>query len=104
MSLAIAPVANDVRHGRLSGRSRKPTRDAITERQRNRCHYCQRVMNPTQPDHSDPLAASLDHVIPLGRGGTDDEANLVVACVSCNARKDDYLPWEFELAVRFGLA
>jgi len=30
-----------------------------------------------------------DHVIPLGRGGTDVMHNLVPACISCNIRKGD---------------
>lgn len=28
-----------------------------------------------------------DHKIPVSRGGTDDEANLVTACKSCNRKK-----------------
>lgn len=30
------------------------------------------------------LAASLDHIMPHSRGGTNDENNLVTACASCN--------------------
>jgi 5-methylcytosine-specific restriction endonuclease McrA len=32
-------------------------------------------------------ATTVDHVIPLARGGTDDLANLVPACAVCNGRK-----------------
>lgn len=31
--------------------------------------------------------ATIDHVVPLSRGGTDDLDNLVLACNVCNARK-----------------
>jgi 5-methylcytosine-specific restriction endonuclease McrA len=33
--------------------------------------------------------ATLDHVVPRSKGGTDDESNLVVACYPCNQRKGD---------------
>lgn len=38
-----------------------------------------------------PPAATLvvDHVHPVVRGGTDDDSNLVAACVDCNAGKSD---------------
>jgi 5-methylcytosine-specific restriction endonuclease McrA len=39
--------------------------------------------------------ATLDHVIPLSRGGTHAPGNLVSACQSCNQRKGSLLPTEF---------
>lgn len=32
-------------------------------------------------------AATVDHVVPLARGGTHDLDNLVLACMGCNCRK-----------------
>ncbi|MFF1597681.1 HNH endonuclease [Streptomyces mirabilis] len=34
---------------------------------------------------------TVDHVIPLAKGGTHDRANLRVLCRSCNSRKRDSL-------------
>ncbi len=49
-----------------------------------RCVYCARSL---------PLeAATLDHVIPVARGGTDAPGNLVVACGACNRLKGDLPP------------
>lgn len=48
------------------------------------CAYCGDVA-PTQ----------VDHVIPLSRGGTDDRANLVPACKSCNMDKLNFTPEEW---------
>jgi len=33
----------------------------------------------------------VEHVIPTGRGGDDDEANLALACRACNLHKSDHL-------------
>lgn len=33
--------------------------------------------------------ASIDHVKPVSRGGTDDPDNLQTACVDCNNAKGD---------------
>jgi len=39
--------------------------------------------------------ATLDHVIPLSRGGSHQPGNLVAACHACNQRKGSLLPTEF---------
>jgi len=33
--------------------------------------------------------ASVDHVVPVVSGGTNDDSNLVAACWKCNLRKGD---------------
>lgn len=38
---------------------------------------------------------TLDHVVPLARGGAHDQGNLVSACAPCNRLKGDLLPFEF---------
>ncbi|WP_434478590.1 HNH endonuclease [Gemmatimonas sp.] len=52
-----------------------------------RCVYC--------ATHLDQRTATLDHVVPLARGGAHDPGNLVVACAPCNRLKSDLLPFEF---------
>lgn len=39
--------------------------------------------------------ATLDHVFPVARGGTNTPGNLVAACVACNRLKGDLLPHDF---------
>lgn len=46
------------------------------------CAYCL-TPNPT----------TIDHVIPLALGGTDDEDNRVPCCFVCNAAKGRRDPW-----------
>ncbi len=51
----------------------------IFERDNYTCQYCGR--KGTGPD------LQLDHIVPLSRGGTNDEENLITACGKCNAEK-----------------
>lgn len=44
-----------------------------------------------------PRKIFVDHVIPISRGGDNDEANLVACCWKCNSKKRDRLPEEVGL-------
>lgn len=47
------------------------------------CHYCGVVLSLSN--------ATLDHVIPVSRGGKSARRNLVISCKSCNQEKGDGL-------------
>jgi 5-methylcytosine-specific restriction endonuclease McrA len=55
-------------------------------RDEHRCQYCGR----TAGGHE----LSLDHVLPLSRGGTTSWENVVAACRPCNLRKGNRTPHE----------
>jgi len=55
---------------------------------RGRCHYCQAEVPPAE--------LTLDHVVPLVRGGRSSKGNCVPACKECNSRKQSLLPVEWE--------
>lgn len=38
---------------------------------------------------------TIDHVVPLSRGGSNDIANLVPACEGCNRKKGAQTPLEW---------
>lgn len=42
---------------------------------------------------------TIDHVLPISRGGTKDEKNLVGCCRACNAAKGDRTPEEWAAAI-----
>ena len=53
-----------------------------------RCHYCGASVAPAE--------LTMDHVVPLIRGGRSNKGNLVPACKDCNNRKKHGLAWEME--------
>lgn len=56
------------------------------------CYYCGKSLNKT--------TATLDHIVPISRGGTTVKGNIVVACKSCNQAKKSMTAIEFEEFVR----
>jgi 5-methylcytosine-specific restriction endonuclease McrA len=52
------------------------------------CQICNDPVN-RQARHPDPMSVSLDHIIPLAKGGTHTYDNLQCAHLVCNIRKSD---------------
>ena len=50
---------------------------------RNRCGYC------LSPQHLVMARLEIEHIIPLAKSGSDEEANLWLACPICNSHKSD---------------
>lgn len=68
-------------------------RRAVIERHERTCSYCRRTGTVTKG--WDGRSWHIDHDLPIVRGGTNDEANLVLACASCNLSKRDMTGDEF---------
>lgn len=62
----------------------------IYERDGWTCGICGDPIDPTRK-YPDLLSASLDHIIPLARGGDHSRANAQAAHLTCNVRKADKL-------------
>ncbi|MDX1777086.1 MAG: HNH endonuclease [Desulfobulbales bacterium] len=52
------------------------------------CYYCGRSCKPKD--------LTMDHIVPLARGGRSTKDNLVTCCKACNTRKKTLLPMEWE--------
>ncbi len=50
------------------------------------CYYCQNKFPPSE--------LTMDHVVPLARGGKSQPGNIVPACVECNREKKLRTPAE----------
>lgn len=51
------------------------------------CHYCRESFPPKE--------LTMDHVIPIARGGRSEKFNLVPCCKGCNTQKRQMLPAEW---------
>lgn len=73
-------------HGKPKRVSRKQIpetlRGAVWAKSNGVCAYCKITMDTRKQ-------FTVDHVIPVSRGGTDDPDNLVACCKSCNSKKHD---------------
>lgn len=62
------------------------------------CYICEDVLSPDTPaNHFKSL--SIDHVIPVSRGGLDERDNVRTACLDCNRKKNDMGLEEFLLKI-----
>jgi len=64
------------------------SRRGVLERDGHRCAYCART------------ATTIDHVMPVSRGGRNTWRNTVAACDGCNQRKADRTPAEAGMVLR----
>lgn len=61
----------------------------IYDRQSGLCAYC--------GHHRNIKYMTVDHIIPLSKGGKDEEWNLQCVCKKCNGLKSNMLPGEFTI-------
>ncbi|PLX89923.1 MAG: HNH endonuclease [Desulfuromonas sp.] len=84
---------NDVSEEQLRRERQKARELRRSQWWRNRiaqgvCHYCGRSVSPAE--------LTLDHAVPLVRGGRTSKGNCVAACKECNSQKQSLLPTEWD--------
>lgn len=57
---------------------------AIKAKYKHHCAYCGKVSK----------RLTLDHIVPLAKGGSHTAVNVVPACHACNSAKSDSLDWK----------
>lgn len=58
---------------------------------KGKCFYCRRSF-PSQE-------LTMDHIVPLSRGGRSTKGNVVPCCKTCNTNKKQLLPMEWEVCL-----
>ena len=89
----IKPFAYDLTEEEIK-RERRKARDLRESQWWKRrmakgvCHYCEKQIPPKD--------LTMDHVVPISRGGKSTKGNVVTACQNCNTLKKQLLPMEWE--------
>lgn len=83
-----APDEAQVRAERGKARDLRKTRWWQQKTALGLCYYCGKKV-PFQD-------ITMDHLVPLARGGRSTKANLVPSCKACNNLKKSMLPLEWE--------
>jgi 5-methylcytosine-specific restriction enzyme A len=55
---------------------------------KGKCQYCGRAVLPGE--------LTMDHIVPLIRGGKSTKGNIVACCKTCNNHKKYLLPMEWD--------
>jgi 5-methylcytosine-specific restriction enzyme A len=62
-------------------------RNYVFQRDKYQCQSCGKISQETH--------LSIDHIIPLSRGGKNDISNLQTLCLTCNQQKTDKIDNRF---------
>ena len=80
--------AEDLRRERNKARELRASPWWKRQCAKGRCHYCGR------PTPARDL--TMDHIVPIARGGRTTRGNVAPCCKDCNNRKKGMLPMEWE--------
>lgn len=85
-------IENDFKHVGREKKKAKELRNSQWWKQKlasGICHYCGKKFPPEE--------LTMDHIVPLSRGGRSTKGNIVPSCRNCNQEKKYYTPVEFIL-------
>lgn len=69
----------------MNSERKRRKRQQIRERDGDCCHWCNQYLWEWE--------MTLDHLIPISRGGSHSNDNLVIACFTCNnSRGNSFCP------------
>jgi 5-methylcytosine-specific restriction enzyme A len=77
-----------VRRERQKARELRKTQWWKRRRSAGVCHYCGNKVSPRE--------LTMDHVVPIVRGGKSTKGNIVAACKACNNKKKHSLLMDWE--------
>lgn len=80
MSKRVSPNISN----RLKAEKHRHWRKNHVKKQNGLCFYCR---NEMRPEFKNSLAPTLDHYVPIAKGGKDHFENTVAACKRCNELK-----------------
>lgn len=88
----IEVSAQEIRREKDKARELRKTQWWKIRVARGICHYCGGTFSPAE--------LTMDHLVPIVRGGKSSRGNVVPACKKCNSKKNYLLPMEWEEYVK----
>ena len=83
------PTAESIRREKAKARELRQTQWWQNQLSAGVCHYCGKTFSAQE--------LTLDHIVPVARGGKSTRGNVVPACKPCNSDKKYYTPAELIL-------
>ena len=83
-----APDDAQIRRERAKARDLRKTRWWQQKTASGKCFFCEKKVKFKD--------LTMDHLLPLARGGRSTKDNIVPCCKTCNTRKQSMLPLEWE--------
>lgn len=77
-----------IKREKEKARSLRKTRWWQLKISKGRCYYCGANVPPGE--------LTMDHIVPIARGGRSTKSNVVPACKDCNSKKKYWLPLEWD--------
>lgn len=94
MCLDVVPYEQRIKMTRYKRvRAKKHLKKQCTK-QHNKCFWCFHIMYG-----SGNKLATIEHLIPLARGGKNSAGNIVGACRKCNCKRGHKMPTFWEIVV-----
>jgi len=75
---------------RISQPYKRKLKAVLRERHGDNCHWCGKPM--CFETNQEPLSATIEHVIPKSKGGTNKQSNLRLAHTRCNEDRSEPTP------------
>lgn len=79
---------DEVRRQKAKARELRKTRWWQQKTGSGKCYYCQKTVAPK--------LLTMDHILPIARGGKSTKDNLVPSCKDCNSKKKSMMPIEWQ--------
>ena len=79
---------DDIKRERGKARELRDSQWWKRQQAKGKCHYCGRPAEPKE--------LTMDHIVPVSRGGRSTKNNVVPCCKECNSAKKQLLPMEWE--------
>jgi 5-methylcytosine-specific restriction endonuclease McrA len=79
MNYTINTDPSHIKKEKAKAREAKKSRWWQQKRATGICHYCGKKC--------DPKELTMDHIVPIARGGRTGPGNVVAACLACNREK-----------------